>query len=410
MQPIRRTVAVLSSTVLLVMIGVSIILPALPQYGLAIGATAFLAGVLVGALPAARLLLNLPAGAWADRFGNDRIMRIGLAIIALSSALAVVAFNYWVLLSVRIAEGIGSAFYLTSSLGALARAVPSERRGRYMGVYVNALLFGQVLGPVIGGAVVLAWGLRAPFAAYALLACLGMMLVTFGLEPSTLVHAGGAVDFAGIRRLLSDRSYLLVNMGVMGAFFTRWGLIAAVVPLFVAFNWGVSSALATTYAGILITSSALASLLTIYPSGWIADRVGRKIPFVLSLVAAGFVVPFLFFTRDLAGAIPVMFLFGLVLGFQGPFAAWPTDLTPTELMGTSMGLYRMIADIGFLSGPVVLAAVLEFTMVEGKATIAAFLVAAVWVIASGLLTLSARDPVAEQRRAGAATGRPGNAN
>ena len=409
MQSIRRTVAVLSGTVFLVMIGISIISPAVPQFGLHLGATAFMAGALVGALPAARVVLDLPAGAWGDRFGNYRMMILGLAIIALTSAVAVHAFNYWVLLGVRVAEGVGSAFYVTSSLATLARRVPREMRGRYMGLYVNALLIGQVIGPVIGGAVVLAWGIRAPFAAYALVAALGMVFVTVGLEPSSGVGASGAVNLPAVRRLLKDRSYVFVNIGTMGAFFARAGLIATVMPLFIVFNWpGMTRELATTYAGVLITTNAVAGLFTMYPSGLLADRLGRKIPFVTSLILAGLVAPFLFFTTNLAAAIPVMFAYGLVLGIHGPLAAWATDLTPPEVMGTSMGLYRTLGDLGFLFGPVVLSAILELTMVDGRVTIYPFLVAAVWLTASGVLMLFARDPVGEQRRAGAAAGRPRN--
>src|SRR3989304_2003963 len=166
MQSIRRTVAVLSGTVFLVMIGISIISPAVPQYGLTLGATAFMAGPPV----------------WARG--------------------AVLAFNYWVLLAVRLMEGVGSAFYVTSSLATLAKRIPPDSRGRYMGIYVNARPIGQVIGPVIGGAVVLAWGIRAPFAAYALLAALGMVLITFGLEPQAGREASGAGGIRAVKRPL----------------------------------------------------------------------------------------------------------------------------------------------------------------------------------------------------------------
>jgi len=394
------------------MIGISVISPALPQYGRALGATPFLAGVLVGSLPAARVLLDLPAGALGDRFGNRRLMITGLSIIALTSAIAVHAFNYPVLLSVRFAEGVGSAFYVTSSLATLARRVPTERRGRYMGLYVNALLIGQVLGPVVGGFVTLAWGLRAPFAVYSLLACVGMVLITFGLEPEEESSALGRVDRVAVKRLLRDRSYLIVTSGTMAAFFIRAGLVSTVIPLFVVFNWGISGTLAVTYTGVLITTNALAQFITLYPSGLLADRIGRKVPFVLSLVGVGVVAPFLFLARDLASAIPMMFLFGAVIGIHGPLVAWTTDLTPKAIMGTSMGLYRTIGDLGFLLGPVILGFVLDITLVSGRVTIAPFLVAAAWAIVAGLTMLFARDPIAERRRAERAAGRaapPGDA-
>ena len=416
MQSVRRTVAVLSGTVFLVMIGISIIVPALPEYGRHLGASAFLVGVLVGALPAARVIIDLPSGALGDRYGNRRIMVTGLGVIALTSAVAVHAFDYYVLLAVRFAEGIGSAFYVTSSLAALARRVPPERRGRYMGIYVNALLVGQLVGPVIGGAVTLAWGLRAPFATYALLACVGMLIITFGLEAEPTERRDARVDLPAVRRLVSDRSYVIVTVGTMGAFFVRAGLVTTVIPLFIVFNWGVSGAEAVAYTGVLITTNALAQLLTLYPSGVLADRVGRKIPFVASLVGAGLVAPVLFFARDLSSAIPVMFVFGLCLGLHGPLVAWTTDLTPKEVMGTSMGLYRMIGDMGFLFGPVLLAGVLDLTLVADatgafRVTWAPFLVAAAWIIGSGLLLLFARDPVREARSRRGAPGpaRPRNA-
>lgn len=409
MASIRRTVAFLSGTVFLVMIGISIITPALPQYGRQLGATPFLVGLLVGALPATRLVLDLPSGAFGDRFGNRAMMQSGLAIIATTSLLAYLSFDYWVLLAVRAAEGVGSAFYVTSSLATLALHAPIEQRGRYMGIYVNALLIGQVLGPGIGAAVVAISDLRAPFGVYSLLALVGLLLITVGIEKAPRSdRRGAAVDFAAVRRLLRDRSYVLVNLGVMGTFFIRSGLITTVIPLFIAYNWGVDGVTAATLTGVLIITNALASLFTLYPSGWLADRVGRKIPFVTSLVLAGLVSPFLFYARDLGTAIPIMFVYGLVLGVHGPLAAWATDLTPREIMGTSMGLYRTLGDFGFLLGPVLLAAVVQLTLVEDRVTSAPFLFASGWVIVSGLLMLFARDPVAERKRRAAIAARPGN--
>ena len=411
MDSLRRTVAVLSGTVFLVMIGISIIVPALPQYGLGLSGSAFLAGVLVGALPVARVVLDLPSGAFGDRFGNRRMMQIGLGIIATASLVPVIVFDYWILLAVRVAEGVGSAFYVTSSLAALAKRVPAERRGRYMGIYVNGLLTGQIIGPAIGGAIVLRFGSSvpaAPFAAYALFAFVGLLLVTFGMERTRMGGMPARVDLPAVRRLLRDRSYVLVTMGTMGTFFVRAGLISTVLPLFIYLNWGIDPTLAITYTGVLVTTTASATLLTMYPSGWLADRVGRKAPFVASLLLTAAISPFLFLTTDLSTAVPIMFLYGLALGLHGPLAAWTTDLTPREIMGTSMGLYRTLTDLGFLLGPVVLAAVGQLTMVGGRMTVAPFVVAAVWVAASGVLMAFARDPVGEARKRAQASGQPGN--
>lgn len=399
MDPIKRTVLVLSSVVFLVMLGIAIILPVLPLYATSLGADVFLAGVLVGALPAARIFLDLPAGTLGDRYGNPRMMRYGLAIIAVSSFAAAISFSYWMLLLVRILEGVGSALYVTSSLATLAKTVPMEKRGRYMGIYVNMLLVGQVVGPVVGGAVSIQWGLRAPFAAYGVAAVAGLVLLAFTL-PQRDGTVEARIEWRTAARLLRDRSFFTVNLGSLAAFFMRGGIIATVLPFFIALNWGLNPEQTAATAGLLVTVMALASMATMYPSGWLADRYGRKPTFVTSLVLMGLVIPFVFFTVDLTSAIPVMVVFGLVLGLHGPLASWVTDLAPEDSMGTAMGVYRTIGDAGYFLGSVLLGGLVGLTMSPGgRMSDVPFLLTGVWMVLSGLLLITARDPSGERARA-----------
>ena len=399
MAPNRRTVWLLSVVVLLVMSGISIIAPAVPFYAEALGATPFLIGVLVGALAGARVLVDFPSGYLGDRFGNWRMMQTGLAIIALTSALAVIAFDYWFLLGVRIAEGVGSGFYVTSSLAALARATPAARRGRDMSTYVGFLLVGQVVGPVLGGLAVAVAGLRAPFAAYSLLAASGMFLVALApgaAEDRARGPRGARIDWAAAGTLLRNRSYVFVIVGTMSAFFIRGGLIFVVLPLYVADVFALPQNAAAAAVGLLITIQALTSMATMYPSGRWADRVGRKPPFVASLIGIGLLAPVIFLARDFTALAAVMAVYGLVLGLHGPLAAWAIDLTPPAVMGTSMGIYRTVGDAGFLVGPLVMGALIGW---GGSPAVNPwpFLVSAVWLIASGLLLVFADDPVGRSR-------------
>ncbi len=399
MDPIKRTVLVLSSVVFLVMLGIAIILPVLPLYAESLGADVFLAGVLVGALPAARVFVDLPAGSLGDRYGNPQMMRLGLVLIAVSSFAAAIAFNYVMLLLVRVIEGVGSAFYVTSSLATLAKTVPMEKRGRYMGFYVNLLLVGQVVGPVVGGAVNAQWGLRAPFVAYGLAAVGGLAVVVLAL-PAKNGRAQARIEWRTAGRLLRDRSFFTVNLGSLAAFFMRGGIVATVLPFFILRNWGLSEVDTAIAAGILVTVMALASMLTMYPSGWLADRYGRKPTFVASLVLMGLVVPLVYGTVDVASALPVIAIFGLVLGLHGPLASWVTDLSPPDVIGTAMGVYRTIADAGYFVGSVLLGGLVEMTAAPGgPVSHWPFTVAAIWLVVSGVLLLTARDPSGERARA-----------
>jgi len=399
MDPAKRTVVVLSVIVFFVMTGIAMITPAIADYAAFLGADPFLAGLLVGALPAARVILDLPAGALGDRHGNVTMMKYGLAIIVVSSAIAAAAINYPMLLAMRFLEGVGGAFYVTSSLAALARAAPPEKRGRYMGIYVNMLLVGQTFGPVIGGAVTVWSGsLRAPFASYALSAAVSLVLVHTMLD---LPDAGGdgRVDWSAAKRLVRDRHFLTVNFGVLSVFLVRGGIITTVLPFLTQMNWGLDLEGSAAMTGILITTMAAASMLTMYPSGLVADRYGRKWSFVSALFLGALVLPFIHGTRDLASAVPVMVLVGLMFGLAGPMASWATDLAPPENMGVAMGVYRTIGDLGFLLGPVMMGALIQTTSVGGEVSQIPFLFGSAWLLVGGLLLLTARDPSGERARA-----------
>jgi len=421
MRPETRTLAVLSAVVFLVMTGISIVVPVVPLMGKSFGVSEFLIGVLVGSLAGARVFLDLPSGVLGDRFGNRRMMMTGLGIVAVTSLLAVIPGRmepgivpYVLLVLIRISEGVGSAFYVTSSLAALARSAPQGRRGSHMSVYVSALLTGQIVGPVIGGGAAAVGGLTAPFVVYGLLALGGLAMIATYLPRATASATAvvRGIDWKGARAILANRSFLLVNLGTMAAFFIRAGIISTVLPFHTAHILGIpldspeNHAKVAGFTGLLITTIALASLVTMWPAGRWSDRRGRKAPFVVSLVLAGLTAPFIYAAQDWWTLVAVMVVYGFVLGLHGPLASWSSDLVPAQQMGVGMGLYRTISDLGFLLGPLVMGAVLQLVASDTDVTVWPFLIAGSYLVATGLLLLAADDPVGRRLRAERASVNP----
>jgi MFS family permease len=85
------------------------------------------------------------------------------------------------------------------------------------------------------------------------------------------------------------------------------------------------------------------------------------------------------------------------LGLHGPIAAWAADLAPEGSIGAAMGVYRSIADIGWVVGPLLLGS-LGAAFGPLDTNVWPFVAAAVWAIFFGLLLIPARDPVAQGRR------------
>ncbi|MDX1534361.1 MAG: MFS transporter, partial [Thermoplasmata archaeon] len=209
MQQEKAAVIVLSAAVFLVLMGLTLITPALPFYAQELGATATMVGLLISGFALARVFVNIPAGVWGDRTGHRRVMSLGLLVIAVSSVLAGLAFNYWILLAVRVAEGAGSALYVTSSMALLVRSSPKERRGEYMSYYVAALITGAVTGPAVGGFLAVTFGLAAPFFFYALAALVALVLIRVFLREAPRTEAQEGIGGADVKRLLRSPSFLL---------------------------------------------------------------------------------------------------------------------------------------------------------------------------------------------------------
>jgi MFS family permease len=350
-------------------------------------------GLLISGYFLARGILNIPAGILGDRKGQKKVMGYGLLLVATSSVLAGLAFNYWVLLAVRVVEGIGSAFYVTSSLALLAKAVPSEKRGQYMSYYVAALLAGAVSGPAAGGYIALYLGLRAPFFFYALAATIALVLMKAFLPVETRKIVEEPFSPRDVSRVLRNRSFLLVNLATISAFFVRGGINLVIFPVWSAARFGFNPGI----VGVLLTVAALSSIGTMFPSGHMADRYGRKVPFMLSLLSTAVVLPFIFYADSFSSLTLMMVLYGLALGLHGPMAAWAADLAPPESMGTTMGVYRTLGDMGWVLGPLVLTYVAEATG-PIESSVWPFLAASIWTGFFGLLLLPAKDPASRAGR------------
>src|SRR4030042_1974226 len=134
-----------------VILGVSIISPVLPQYALSFSIPIALVGWVVSAFALARVVIDIPAGFLADRFGRKRTMIFGLILIILSSIGAGTAGNYTWLIIARIVGGVGSALYMTSSITWVVQISAGESRGRYMSLYSGLVFAGTAFGPTVGG-------------------------------------------------------------------------------------------------------------------------------------------------------------------------------------------------------------------------------------------------------------------
>lgn len=100
-------------------------------------------------LTAAALLLV--SGALADRFGRRRVLVTGLVVMLLASVACAAAPSMAVLIAARVAQGVGAALVVPSSLALLNGTLRVEDRGTGIGVWAALASLGTLVGPFVGG-------------------------------------------------------------------------------------------------------------------------------------------------------------------------------------------------------------------------------------------------------------------
>ena len=377
-----------------VILGVSIISPILPQYALSFSIPVALVGWAISAFALARVVMDIPAGFLSDRFGRKKNMILGLVLIILSSIAAGLAGNYTWLILARIVGGIGSALYMTSATTWVAQVSAGKSRGRYMSLYTGLVFAGTAFGPTVGGYTAAHFGLNAPFFAYAVLGFAGLIATLPLKETADASRAErSGMSIKDILSVLSNGPFMLVNCAVLALFFLRVGVRSTLVPLYASLNLGLSE----ERIGILLTVAAVATAVSTFPSGWLSDRVGRKRPMMACLFLSGVAVLLVPWQGSLAGLMGIMGFYGLATGLQGSMAAWPADVAPKDRLGTSMGAYRVMGDIGMVLGPITVTYIADYTG-DLTVTFMPFLAPALLAFVVGVMMIWAKDP-ARRRRA-----------
>jgi EmrB/QacA subfamily drug resistance transporter len=103
----------------------------------------------------ASTVLVLSAGRLSDQFGRKKAFIGGFLLFGLASLGAGFAGNGTQLILWRIVQGIGGSFLFANAAAIVTDAFPREQLGLAMGTNTMVAAIGLVIGPVLGGALVL---------------------------------------------------------------------------------------------------------------------------------------------------------------------------------------------------------------------------------------------------------------
>jgi MFS family permease len=281
-------------------------------------------------------------GFFADRVGRTRALMVSILVYSLASGACGLSTTIEELAIFRFILGLGMGGEWTTGAALIAETWPAEHRGKALGLMQSTWAIGEMMAAGVVALVLPSLGWRAVFFVGVLPA-----LVVFWIRrdvPESQIwlrhqEKGGGGSLRVLwRKDLRRNGILATAMNACGMF-GYWGLFTW-IPAYLSLpveegGRGLDLMKTTTWLVIMGVGKWFGYALF----GFFADSAGRRRAYVTYLLVAAALVPLYGLAESpfwLLVLGPFVAFFGT--GFFSGFSAIASELFPTEIRATAMGL------------------------------------------------------------------------
>ncbi|HAV10258.1 MAG TPA: hypothetical protein DCX22_01380 [Dehalococcoidia bacterium] len=342
------------------------VLPYLSLYIVALGATATQLGMVNSLGMVFAGIISLFSGFLIDRMAPKKVYLVGIGLLAIAYATYVLAQTWVITFIAMIAYWSGYSVSVQSCATICGNCLENKDRAT-----------GMMLCETVGAGLL---GMAGPLAGAWLVTMFGGVTVE-GIRPLFFIAvAVTVITFIMVLKWLSARKWgdsgtsgLNIIKGFKevfnsGRYLKRWQIIAAigqlpmgmVIPFTQVFAYEVKGA-DQYILGVMVTASALTSIIFSVPLGRLADRIGRK-RILYATIPLFWAANIVLICAPNAG---FLILSGVLQGFyyvSGPIGgAMERELVPRGYMGRWLGIGRFFK-MGVSAGFAVIAGIIWDTV------------------------------------------------
>lgn len=323
-------------------------------------------GVLLAVIEVSGLLVDLPLGAFTDRYGRRNTLLLGSLLLGVSALFLQSWQSFLGILAALVFYGVVLKFFLISSQSELMSISPRRRSGKFFGIFEAFHNFGYSIGPFLGG--FLLWQVFPPV--FLVLAAICAILFLFSLifiesseyKKESFLHTVRAVikkDHFFVGSVAEFKKVGFLGWMLLLFFFTfsfRWGAIALLEPLF-TLKLGIHP----VWVGFIYGASTLPFLFFSASAGNFSDRYGIKPGIVVGLFLMGVATllfgmyrnPYVLFAFAFLAAIGDSVLVPTV------YAAFDT-LSDRHFKGRITSVVSLTEDTGYFFGPLIAGPIAQY--------------------------------------------------
>jgi MFS family permease len=345
---VRRLIALVCVLVVFDLTLWSAVVPLLPHYRSALGLSTLQTAWVLAAFSLAVIVVSVPVGHLADRFGARLVTAIGTVLMAGATAGLALATTFPELIVARLLQGAADATVWGAGLAWVAARAPVERRGEAVGYAQVAATIGVIAGPFVGGVVTTTFGIRPTF-----LGMTGLFVILLGfilLEPDARVEAHRRTSMIWALRASLGESLITASVCMILVVAVVGGALQLLVPLHLS-SLGVDRA----GIGLVYSVGAVLGGGAVVITARVGDRVGR-VPLAagacaaLAVLTAAFALPagigvFVGLVVACSAAQSILYAVGYPLSTDGADRAQLGH-------GVVLGVVNLMWGIGAVVGPV----------------------------------------------------------
>ena len=307
----------------------------------ALGMSKSTGGLLTGLTLAASAIGGAMFGFIADRVGRTRALMASILVYSLASGACGLSQTVIELAVFRVILGLGMGGEWTTGATLIAETWPAEHRGKALGLMQSTWAIGEMIAAGVVGLVLPRFGWRAVFLV-GVLPAIAVFWILREVPESEIWRTRAEKKSASLRLLLRrdirGPGLIATAMNASGMF-GYWGLftwIPAYLSLPIA-QGGRGLNLMTTTTWLIVMG--LGKWLGYALFGFFADSSGRRTSYATYLIVAAVLVPIYGMSHSATWLLilgPPVAFFGT--GYFSGYAAIASELFPTEIRATAMGL------------------------------------------------------------------------
>ena len=360
----------------------------LPFFASNLGANSILIGTISSISAITGMILKPIIGVIGDAGNKIKLLLFACIIFAFTPFLYLFISEPFHLISIRLFHGLATAIFGPITLAVIA-SIYINNRATYLGWFGTARSMGYVLGPVIGGGLLIFFKSEYIFLITGIISLISFIPMLFLLLDKSKIENSQQQSFEKFKinlfqNLSTDIHKLILTPQLWIVIIIEWCFYSVFyamkifIPLYL-----VNSGYNTFFAGSFITVIELIHILLRPAGGIVGDKSGYYPSIIFGLLILGLSMFFVSLSFDKTILIIPAFLIGISQALVLPSSmALAANTVNKDRISTTMGLIGSFRNGGKIFGPVIIGYLINVYNYQSTFTIIGLLTVSIMIVIS----------------------------